>query len=538
VSLHKVISHESWAGAIRRERPLGALMKKTVLVLVTTAAVVAAALIPSGPPVAAATGSKSSRTPAGFGSALSAVEQPTWQTNGSVNTLAVAGDTVFAGGLFTRIRPPGSSLAQGDAARKYLAAFDRTTGAPTRFAPKVNGAVWSIATSADGRWVVIGGDFTSVNDQPRQHIAMLNVATGNLVAGWDPAVNYRVAALAVFGSTVYLGGSFGKVDKVGRDRLAAVTLSTGVLLPWDPDADDDVHALALSTDGRRVIVGGGFTTLKGEDHHALAVVNTTTGAAFAMPAAAAIPEKTEDCDSRVKDLEVQGNKVFVANAGSGIGCYDGVLAADVTTGKLLWQNNCLGATEAIKAIGTWLYKGSHAHDCSKDGGFPDKTGMHHLLVESTVDGKLGPWFPNTDAGGDTLVGPLAFASGGNDLWAGGDFTEVNGVPQEGLTRFTSAPGGAQPAVPGAPKVSSSRVNKVTVSFPTVVDTDNTALTYTLFRGKTRVTSWSRYSYPWTAPTITTFSDNGLTSGQSLGYHVEVTDGRNLGKGPAAAVRVR
>ena len=120
--------------------------------------------------------------------------------------------------------------------------------------------------------------------------------------------------------------------------------------------------------------------------------------------------------------------------------------------------------------------------------------MHHLLVLSATTGKLGPWFPNTDAGGETLVGPLAFASGGNDLWAGGDFTAVNGVPQQGLTRFTNAPGGAPRAVPGAPKVSSSRVNKVTVSFATVVDTDNTALTYALYRGQTRVGTWSRYSY--------------------------------------------
>jgi hypothetical protein len=517
-------------------------MKKVVLGLVTVAAVLAAALVPSGPSVVAATyaeGGQAPRTqPPGFASALSAVKQDTWQTNASVNTLAVAGNTVFAGGLFTRIRPPGNAAGVQDAARKHLAAFNRTTGAPTRFAPKVNGAVWSIATSPDGRFVVIGGDFTSVNDQPRQHLAMLDVATGNLVAGWHPTVAYRVSALAITGSTVYFGGSFGRVDNAVRNRLAAVTLSTGALLPWDPDANDDVHAIALSTDGTRVIVGGGFTTLQGEYHHALGMVNPTTGAPYPVPASEAIPEQTPDCDSRVKDLEVQGSKVFVANAGSGVGCYDGVLAADTTTGKLIWQNHCLGATEAIKAIGNWLYKGSHAHDCSKDGGFPDKTGMHHLLVESTVDGKLGPWFPNTDAGGETLVGPLAFASGGNDLWAGGDFTEVNGVQQQGLTRFTNAPGGAVPGVPAAPNVASARVNKVTVSFSTVVDLDNIALTYTLYRGTTKIGSWTRSSYSWVKPVVTTVTDAGLTSGQTLGYHVMVSDGRNVRTGTAAAVKVR
>jgi hypothetical protein len=395
-----------------------------------------------------------------------------------------------------------------------------------------------VDTSPDGRWVVIGGDFTVVDGVPRSRVAMFDVATGKLVAGWDPVVNYRVAAVKVTGKTVYLGGSFGLVDKMARSRLAAVKLSTGTLLPWSPDANDDVHALEVSTDGDRVFVGGGFTRIDGRSDHALAMLDATTGALLSMRASGAIPARTEDCDSRVKDLEVQGNKVFAANAGSGIGCYDGVLAADATTGKLIWQSNCLGATEAIKAIGNWLYKGSHAHDCSSDGGFPDKTGMHHLLVYSTITGKLGPWFPNTDAGGQTLVGPLAFASGGNDLWAGGDFTAVNGVPQEGLTRFSTTPGGAAPARPDAPKVASARANKVTISFPTVLDRDNIALTYLLYRGTTRIGAWSRSSNSWTKPTVTTVTDSRLTSGQKLSYHLEVSDGRNVRKSPTATVRVR
>ncbi|GAA1614613.1 hypothetical protein GCM10009789_80920 [Kribbella sancticallisti] len=505
-------------------------MKKLALAVVTTAAVLGAALIPSGPPVEAAT--------SGFGSALSAIKQLSWQTNASVNALATAGNTVYAGGLFTRIRQPGKPLGQGDAARTYIAAFDRTTGAPTRFAPKLNGAVWSIATTADGKYVVIGGDFTTVDGVPRKHVAMFNVATNKLVAGWDPAVSYRVAALAISGNSVYLGGAFGRVDNKTRNRLAAVTVNTGVLLPWDPDADDEVHAIDVSDDGTRVFAGGAFSTLKDDDHYALAMLNTTTGDAFEMPAAAYIPEPDFDCTSRVKDIDTLGNKVFVANAGSGSGCYDGVLAADATTGKLLWQNNCLGATEAIKAIGNWLYKGSHAHDCSKDGGFRDGTGTHHLLVESALNGKIGPWFPNTNGGGTTKVGPLAFASGGNDLWVGGDFTRVNNTAQQGLTRYTNAPGGSQPAAPAAPKASSTRAHKATVTFPTVIDADNITLTYTLYRGTTKVGTWKRTSYAWVKPTVTTFADTGLKSGTTVSYHVEVTDGRNLRKGAATAVKIR
>ncbi|WP_350278150.1 fibronectin type III domain-containing protein [Kribbella sp. HUAS MG21] len=515
-------------------------MKKAFLAAGTAAAVLAAALVPSGPATQAATqaATRVQSAPRGFGASVSSVQQNSWQTNASVNAVAVAGNLVFAGGLFTRVRPPGKPRGTGDAARKYFAVFDRTTGVPTRFAPQVNGPVWSVAVSPDGRRVVIGGDFTSVDGAPRSRIAMFDVATGKLVAGWDPAVNYRVAALRVTGSTVYLGGSFGAVDRAVRNRIAAVSLGTGALLPWDPDADDDVHAIELSADGSRVFVGGGFTSIGGGGSHALAMLSPATGEAYPMPAADAIPPLTPGCDSRVKDLEVQGNKVFAANAGAGVGCYDGVLAADTRTGELIWQSHCLGATEAIKAIGNWLYKGSHAHDCSADGGFPEKTGMHHLLVHSTITGKLGPWFPNTNAGGKTQVGPLSFASGGNDLWAGGDFTTVNGVPQEGLTRFTNTPGGAAPARPAAPKVASARPNKVTIAFPTVVDRDNLTLTYLVYRGNTRIGSWSRTSNSWTKPTVTSVTDSRLTSGQTLAYRVDVSDGRNVRRSATATVRVR
>jgi hypothetical protein len=232
----------------------------------------------------------------------------------------------------------------------------------------------------------------------------------------------------------------------------------------------------------------------------------------------------------VKDIDTYGSKVFVSNGGDGAGCYDGILAADVATGNLIWQSKCLGATEAIKAIGDWLYKGSHAHNCSKDDPsyFNDGTGTHYLLVHSAVTGKLGSWFPNTDAdpNSTTKVGPLAMAATGTDLWVGGDFLHVNGTAQQGITRFTNAIGGAKPATPVAPTATSSTPNQVALSFKTVVDPDNITLTYKLFRGTTQVGQWNSNSYSWAAPRNITATDTGVKSGQSVNYRVEVLDGNN------------
>ncbi len=199
---------------------------------------------------------------------------------------------------------------------------------------------------------------------------MFSVATGKLVQAWDPAVATRVKAIAIFGNSVFFGGSFGRVDNTTRNRLAAVRLIQGDLLPWNPNADDEVYAIDLSDNGTRVFIGGPFRRINNKDHYSLAMTNNTTGAAYSMPAAAAIPKPNASCTTRVKTIDTLGNKVFVGNGGDGSGCYDGVLAADATTGALLWQNKCLGATEAVKAIGNWVYKGSHAHNCSLERRLP------------------------------------------------------------------------------------------------------------------------------------------------------------------------
>jgi hypothetical protein len=506
-------------------------MKKFVLVLVTAAAVVAAALIPSGPPVEAAT--------SGFGSAVSAIKQTSWQTNNSVNALAISGNTVFAGGLFTKIRQPGKPAGQGEAVRTYIAAFDRTTGAPTAFAPTLNGPVYSIATSGDGKWVVIGGDFTTVNGIKRSKIAMFSITTGRLVAAWDPVVAARVKALAIYGSSVYIGGAFGRIDGVVRNHLGAVRLIEGTLLPWNPNADDDVYAIDVADNGSRVFVGGPFSTINGKDHYSLAMTNTTTGAAYSFPAAEYIPKPTATCTTRVKDIDTLGDNVYVSNGGDGNGCYDGVLAAKISTGALIWQNKCLGATEAIKAIGNWVYKGSHAHNCSDSGAFGDGTGTHYLLVESAIDGKIGPWFPNTDAdqGSTTQVGPLAMAGTSTDLWVGGDFLNVNGKPQRGLTRFTNAPGGAAPSTPRAPVLTASSAGRVYVKYADGYDLDNLTLTYNVFRGSTNIGSSKYVSYFWEPRKAYTVVDRGLQRGSTYTYHIEIHDGRNIRKGPSVSVKV-
>src|SRR4051812_29901853 len=461
---------------------------------------------------------------------LSATDSPVWQTNASVQGLTVAASKAWAGGRFTSVRPPGAALGTSEVAQAYLAAFDQGTGAlDSSFAPVLNDQVYAVAATADGSRIFVGGDFTTVNGVTRNRIAAFDTATGALVATWKPSVSYRVKTIAVSGNTVYFGGSFGLVNGQDRPRLAAVTADTGTLLPFAPAVNGDVYAVDATDDGSKVYAGGQFSQVNGTSQNTVTSLDPTTGAVLPFPGASAVPPPNGSCTTRVKSIDASGDTVYFGNGGDGGGCFDGTWAVDIATNTLKWKNQCLGATEAVKVVNGWLYKGSHAHDCANQGagGFPQGFDYRFLLSEKLSDGSLGPWYPNTDADPNSVtnVGPLAFATNGNDLWAGGDFLHVNGVAQQGLTHFTNAAPGAAPAKPAKLLPYSVQPGVVQIHFPTVVDNDDSTLTYRLLKGfsNTTIATWTAKSTPWDRPWLS-YTDTSSAPGESTNYRVEVTDG--------------
>ncbi|MDX3000089.1 laminin G [Kribbella solani] len=469
-------------------------------------------------------------------SSLSAVNGPAWQTNASVQGLAVANGKAYAGGRFTSVRPPGAAAGTGEVSQAYLAAFDASTGAlVSSFSPVLNGQVYAVAASADGSRIFVGGDFTTVNGQTRNRIAAFDTATGALVANWKPSVSYRVKTIAVSGTTVYFGGSFGLVNSQTRNRLAAVSIDNATLLPWAPSVNGDVYAIDVADNGSKVYAGGQFSAVNGTNQNTVTSLDPVSGAVLPFPGASAVPPPNGSCTTRVKAIDASGDTVYFGNGGDGGGCFDGTWAADIATNTLKWKNQCLGATEAVKVVNGWLYKGSHAHDCANQGagGFPQGFGYRFLLSEKLSDGTLGSWFPNTDADPNSVtnVGPLAFATGGNDLWVGGDFLNVNGSGQQGLTHFTNAAPGAAPAKPAKLQPYSVKPGAVEIHFPTVVDNDDSTLTYRLLKGFTNTTiaTWTAKSTPWDRPWLH-YTDTNVTPGEQTNYRIEVTDGSTTIRG--------
>ena len=96
---------------------------------------------------------------------------------------------------------------------------------------------------------------------------------------WDPNANNDVSALALSGGTVYAGGSFTSIGGQPRSRIAALDAASGAAIAWDPNANNDVRALAVS--GGTVYAGGKFTSIGGQTRNRIAALNAASAAASA-----------------------------------------------------------------------------------------------------------------------------------------------------------------------------------------------------------------------------------------------------------------
>ncbi len=152
-------------------------------------------------------------------------------------------------------------------------------------------SIKSVSVQGDGR-IIIGGDFTSVNGQPRNAIARLlgtgalestaafNVGTG---VGGEFGTG-QVLSLAVQGDgKIVLGGKFVSVDGQPRNNIARLNSDGSVESTATFDAgtgtagafgNGAVFGVALQGDGK-ILLGGEFTSVNGRKPGKLARLGTT-----------------------------------------------------------------------------------------------------------------------------------------------------------------------------------------------------------------------------------------------------------------------
>ncbi|MBL1083025.1 fibronectin type III domain-containing protein [Streptomyces actinomycinicus] len=478
-----------------------------------TAAAASAVLL-----LATASLTTASGAPRAGGPAFSAAPLATWQTNGTVWSIASAHGVVYVGGTFDKVRPPGARPGEKEVERRSFAAFDAVSGELlpcTHFFNGGEATVRAMKASPDGKVLYVGGSFGKVDGKGVANTVAIDTAGCTLRDDFRPEVAAIVRAVDVTKDTVYLGGDFTRVDGRRRSHIAAFTRA-GRLLPFQATLDQPVRAVLAAPDYGKVLVGGDFDTANGAPQHALVALDPATGATvFSYPGW--IPPR-----SRVKALAREGSVFYLGAEGEGGGAFDGRLANPLADDRMLWRDFCYGATQAVVPYKGVLYSAAHAHDCSQTpGGFPEHGKMWHLLAQSATDETLFHWYPDTDGGLGEGVGPRALGVAAGVLWAGGEFTRVNGVPQQSLTRF-AATGDAPVEEPPALSLDGVRDGRVTFGWWATWDRDDAVLTYSVYRDGKRVGSMKRRSAPWDRPWMT-YTDT-VAPGSRHRYTVTVGDG--------------
>jgi hypothetical protein len=211
--------------------------------------------------------------PRSYLAALDTINGEVTDWNPDANDLAsvfmLAGDTLYAGGVFTQM---------GGRARSCAAAIDATTGAVLPWDPSAN---WPgvLAMARGGDTIFLGGVFTQVGGQPRQSLAAVDAYTGAL-SDWNPGTDGNaVEALLIAGNTLYVGGNYRVIGSEARNAIAALNAQTGAVMPWYPaptawGVPSEVKALALNDS--LLYVGGAFATISGQPRICLAAVDTST----------------------------------------------------------------------------------------------------------------------------------------------------------------------------------------------------------------------------------------------------------------------
>jgi hypothetical protein len=345
------------------------------------------------------------------------------QTDGRVNAVVVDGGTTYLGGQFTHVTDRyGRQLA-----RTRLAAVDTATCAVLPWAPAANAEVLALAVSASN--VYAGGRFTTVNGASRPYLAALDRGTGAPQA-LSGAPNNTVRALALSGTRLYVGGEFTRVGVAVRNRLASFSAGTGAVdTGWKPSANGKVYALASSSGGDRVYVGGTFTALNGMSSTSyLGAVNATSGAVDSsfLPRAG-FPVATVAADSR---------GVYVGGGGSG--GHLGIWNLNGSLQRPIYQTD--GGVQSITVDGDSLYAGGHfTNYCvgNTGSGSPyvcDKPLSRRKAFEISLStGSLTSWSPTLNSAHGVFGSDVDPAT--HDLWAGGDFTKVNGTSVARLAVF-------------------------------------------------------------------------------------------------------
>lgn len=164
----------------------------------------------------------------------------------------------------------------------------------------------------------------------RSNVLAYDIVSGDLLP-FAPEVNGVIKAVAASpdGSRIYIGGSFNRVNGEDRWNFAALDAATGELIPQFAPAVGGTGIYAIATAGSTIYLGGLFTQANGVARNNLAALDDAHGALLTWA-----PQANRQVDALVMDPA--GSKVVVGGRFSTVdgSALRGVAAVNKATGAV------------------------------------------------------------------------------------------------------------------------------------------------------------------------------------------------------------
>ncbi len=383
-------------------------------------------------------------------------------SNSRVYSITKDGNKIYIGGFFDSV---------GDSSRQLLACIDSATGIATSFNVNMaianpNNGVYGIAVR--DTIVFIGGNFGGLNIPAvsRSGLASVSSNTG-LVTDWYTTVSGGYAPSPYFASvvyglnlyndtTLYVWGNFQSIDANTRWGLAAVKPdgfgSGGYLYDWRPNNLGPssqyfrpIRSIAIS--GDTVFVGGDFlrfgtnTTIRNR----LAACSRTSSTFFAWNPNVDNglgTSGTATYQHRINSLIVINDIVYVGGLFSTISGQERKnMAAISMSGSLLSWNpnpNTIGSGNLANSVNVLFNQGNNFF---AGGKFSSINGVkrNYLASFDATNGNIFPWDPNIS--GFSISTLLVHNS---NLFVGGGFSSIGGVSINNLVKVDVNTGNVDP----------------------------------------------------------------------------------------------
>lgn len=352
-------------------------------------------------------------------------------TDGPVRSLALSSnkEVLYVGGDFSNL---------SGAPRSRIGAVDTARGAVRAWNPIADNRIAALALSANGETLFVGGLFTTLDGQARPNIAALNtaaVSAGAYVTAWNPAG--AVAAVspieallvtkldATTAEHVYAGGGAGVTGGV-----VAINATTATTVPWTVATNAKVRALAFAKDKVKLFVGGDFTTLAGTTRNRAGALKSTDGVLQAW---------NPNVDNVVRAIAVTSERIYLGGDFIKIGTAERLYVAALQnddpgnlSGFLANANNNVHALALPDNSTVTLFVGG---ELTSVGG-QNRKGLAAMEI---VTGIPTAWNPDVVGG---TVKAITVSADKTSLYVAGDFTGINTLTRNRIAKFI--PGTREP----------------------------------------------------------------------------------------------